>query len=52
MNDLSFSEHVSKTVSLLKQYNKIGEVVLRYMRNEMSSEVAMESIQRIMMERD
>ena len=52
MEDLSFSESVSKTLSLLKQYNKIGEVVLQYGRYQISSEVAMESIQRIMIERD
>jgi hypothetical protein len=52
MEDISFSESMSKTLSLLKQYNKIGEVAVKYARREMSSEVAMESIQRIMIERD
>jgi hypothetical protein len=51
MEDLNFSDTVTQTLVMLKQYNRIGEIVLQYHRNELSSEVAMESIQRIMIER-
>ena len=51
MTDLSFNDVVMQTMGILKQYEKVGEIVLQYHRNQMSSEVAMESIQRIMIER-